>query len=360
MRHSEKWMNTGKGLKKQNMNSIQLIEKNLPKLETPDDLAIAVAQTLEQHNPNAQWILLKYKPGAHPFTVLFSNSKRMPQAEELVPEAFAPWDAFYMDDLKQSGNAYLLVCSSPMDDEAKEILAAWQSVLKISRQYNRLWVEKTETDFSNQFSQLLHDIESLIELFRNPEADREAILQRIQYQKRLNKRILFYNREPELLPMRLSVGNLLRACLQKQGLDESQLNIDYKDLSPDQTVELDVELFDQAFSEILNNALTATGNDLQKIHIEIRRRTDAFHLILKEWLIVSIIDSGQGINPDFLEWVTQPYFTTWKKSGHTGFGLSIAQKILKAHQGFLEVLSTQGSGTTVNMFLPWFNDDAEE
>lgn len=360
MQHLRNWTNIGKGPKRKNMNSIQLIEKNLAKLNSADDLAIAVAQTLEQHNPEAQWILLKYKPGTHPFSVLFSNSKRMPKAEDLVPEAFAPWDSFYLNDGLNSGTSYLLFCSSPMDETAKEILATWQELIRFGHRYAQLVFEEKETNFSNQFSQLLHDVEALIDLFQNPEADRETLLQRIDYQKRINKRILFYNRELELLPMRLPVGELIQACLQKTNIDVSQLSIDYFELTPQQIVEVDVELFDQAFYEILNNALTATNHDIQKIHIEIRKRIDAFHLMLKKWLIVSIIDSGKGINPDFLEWVTMPYFTTWKNNGHTGFGLSIAEKILKAHQGFLEVFSTQGSITTINLLLPLFNDDAEE
>ena len=353
-------MNTGKGPKSRNMNSIQLIEKNLAELNSVDDLAVAVAKTLEQHNPEAQWILLKYKPGTHPFSVLFSNSKRMPKAEDLVPEAFAPWDSFYLENATDSGTSYLMLCSSEMDETAKEILETWQGLLRFGRRYTELAFDEKETESSNQFSQILHDVEALIDLFQNPEADREALLQRIDYQRRINKRILFYNRELELLPMRLPIGELIHACLQKQNIDADKLSIDYVELTPRQIVEVDAELFDQAFFEILNNALIATNHDLKKIHIEIRKRVDAFQLILKEWLIVSIIDSGQGINPDFLEWVTMPYFTTWKNSGHTGFGLAIAEKILKAHQGFLEVFSTQGSVTTVNIFLPWFNDNAEE
>lgn len=342
------------------MNSLNLIRKNLTRFETLDDLAIAVAQTAEQLQPEAQWLLLRYKPGTHPFSVLFSNSRRMPKAEELTADAFANWETFYTDDLKISGTAYLLLCSHPWVAEITDILNVWQELLAFTRRYEQILFQERETAFSNQFSQLLHDIESLIDLFQNPETDRETLLQRIRYQKHLNKRILFYNREVELLPMRLAVGDLLNACLQKQNLNIPPTAIDYIDLSPQTTVEVDAELFDQAFAEILHNALTATGRDVHKLHLQIRKRIDHFHFILKEWLVVSIIDRGSGIHPDFLQWVTMPYFTTWKKSGHTGFGLAIANKILRAHHGFLEIFSLHGSGTTVNMILPWSDDNAKE
>ncbi len=360
MRLYKKWTNTGKGRNNKNMNSLPLIEKYLNEPQSSDDLALAVAQALERQKPSAQWILLKYQPASHPFAVLFSNSKKMPKADELVPAAFKNWASFYLDDVTSSGVAYLLVCSSPFDDQSNTILQTWRSLQHIIDSYSKSIGYEQQTNFGNQYSQLLHDVESLIAIFKNPEADQEAINERIQYQKRLNNRLLFYNRELELLKTKVPIGNLINACLQKQNLDAQRLSVHYIDLLPELQVEVDVELFDQALGEILNNALIATENDQQKINIEIRKKTDAFHLILKKWLIVSIIDKGTGINPDYLSWATLPYFTTWKAQGHSGFGLSIAQKIIKAHQGFLEINSAQGSRTVVNLFLPGFNNNAEE
>ena len=342
------------------MKTLEQIEKQLSQLESADDLALAVARATEQTNPQAQWILLKYSPSTQPFSVLFSNSARLPRAQDLVPEAFASWDAFYLDDFEQSGRAYLLFCSAPMNEAAKDILNTWQKLLQFGHRWTRTVLQTYEADTGNQMSQMLHDVDALIDLFQNPEADRTSLQERIHYQKRLNKRLLFYMRELELLPMRISIAELISAVLQKQNIDVQQMTVNYVDVRKEQTVELDVELFDRALSEILQNALVATHNDLRKIRLEISKRSDAFHLKLKEWLIVSIIDAGTGINPDFSEWVIRPYFTTWKQSGHTGFGLAIARKILEAHGGFLEIISQQGSGTTVNMFIPWFNDDAKK
>ena len=91
-------MHIGKGPNITNMKTLEQIEKQLSQLESADDLALAVARATEQTNPQAQWILLKYSPSTQPFSVLFSNSARLPRAQDLVPEAFASWDAFYLDD----------------------------------------------------------------------------------------------------------------------------------------------------------------------------------------------------------------------------------------------------------------------
>lgn len=61
-------------------------------------------------------------------------------------------------------------------------------------------------------------------------------------------------------------------------------------------------------------------------------------------------DSGKGIKPEHLSQLFYPYFTT--KSGGTGIGLAISQKIIFDHGGNIRVESEQGRGTTVFVELP--------
>ena len=65
---------------------------------------------------------------------------------------------------------------------------------------------------------------------------------------------------------------------------------------------------------------------------------------------LTVIDSGSGIAPDMLERIFDPYFTT--KPQGTGLGLPIALRIIQAHGGTLDVSSTLGRGTTVEVRLP--------
>jgi signal transduction histidine kinase len=69
-----------------------------------------------------------------------------------------------------------------------------------------------------------------------------------------------------------------------------------------------------------------------------------------EGLRIVVIDSGSGIAPDMLERIFDPYFTT--KPQGTGLGLPIALRIIAAHGGTLNVSSTPGEGTTVEVRLP--------
>jgi len=67
-------------------------------------------------------------------------------------------------------------------------------------------------------------------------------------------------------------------------------------------------------------------------------------------LHLTFSDQGVGIEPQDLEKVFQPYFTT--KEAGIGLGLAITERIVKEHGGTLEVKSSKGEGTTFTMFLP--------
>lgn len=69
-------------------------------------------------------------------------------------------------------------------------------------------------------------------------------------------------------------------------------------------------------------------------------------------VVISIRDSGCGIARENLAQLFYPYFTT--KTGGTGIGLAISQKIISDHKGTIRVDSAPGQGTTVTVELPAF------
>jgi signal transduction histidine kinase len=70
----------------------------------------------------------------------------------------------------------------------------------------------------------------------------------------------------------------------------------------------------------------------------------------KEWVKISIADSGKGIPLEEKEKIFEPFFTT--KENGTGLGLSIVHKIVENHKGLIKVDSELGSGSTFTIFLP--------
>jgi len=65
---------------------------------------------------------------------------------------------------------------------------------------------------------------------------------------------------------------------------------------------------------------------------------------------VSVADTGGGISPEQINRIFEPFYTTKKKG--TGLGLMIVQRIVRAHNGRIEVDSRVGSGTTFRIWLP--------
>jgi len=70
----------------------------------------------------------------------------------------------------------------------------------------------------------------------------------------------------------------------------------------------------------------------------------------KEWVKISITDSGNGIAAQEKEKIFEPFFTT--KENGTGLGLSIVHKIIENHNGVIKVESELGKGSTFTIFLP--------
>lgn len=72
------------------------------------------------------------------------------------------------------------------------------------------------------------------------------------------------------------------------------------------------------------------------------------------YIVISVEDTGQGIEPELLDQIFDPFFTTKNKSGErgTGLGLSIAARVVSTHQGFLDITSHVGKGSCFQVYLP--------
>lgn len=71
-------------------------------------------------------------------------------------------------------------------------------------------------------------------------------------------------------------------------------------------------------------------------------------------MLVRVIDQGVGIEPDKLQKVFEPFYTTKRTGEGTGLGLSTAYGIVKQTGGFIFVDSTPGIGTSFTLYLPVF------
>ena len=111
-------------------------------------------------------------------------------------------------------------------------------------------------------------------------------------------------------------------------------------------VEGDEVLLRQALSNLCRNAVDACADAKVAPVIEIDGTVDRDHHETR----VIITDNGPGIDPDAIERIFRPFFTT--KSTGTGLGLALTQKIIVTHNGRVTPGAAETGGARMEVVLP--------
>ncbi|MCI0415866.1 ATP-binding protein [bacterium] len=169
----------------------------------------------------------------------------------------------------------------------------------------------------------------------------DAILKQVKTLRRLVSDFSLYGRPAVLNKTDVDLEPFLKELISHYRFPEGigvHTNID-EDLP---TVRIDPDKIRGALMNIIENGLQAmNGNG--KIVLKAERTPDSS-------VRIQIQDTGQGVPPDILPRLFEPYFST--KTGGTGLGLAIARKNIEDHGGKIQVESKEGKGTTVTITLP--------
>jgi len=106
---------------------------------------------------------------------------------------------------------------------------------------------------------------------------------------------------------------------------------------------------EQVFINLVINALHALPDRSASVILSATLEPEG------EMVRVRVSDEGCGISDDIKARVTDPFFTT-KGSNGTGLGLSITARIVQAHSGRMEIVSSPGKGTEVSVLIPVFSN----
>ena len=180
----------------------------------------------------------------------------------------------------------------------------------------------------------------------------------------LTRQLLTFSRrqliQPKRLDMNKIVGNMTDMLGRILGEDVS-LQLNYS-ASP-APVEADAGMMEQVLLNLAVNARDAMprGGQLSvRISVvdvndeHVRRHPEAR---AGRFVCVSKGDTGVGIPPENLSRIFEPFFTTKEVGKGTGLGLATVYGIVKQHQGWVEVESTVGKGTTFRIYIPCVGED---
>lgn len=144
---------------------------------------------------------------------------------------------------------------------------------------------------------------------------------------------------PKPKPQTFLVCSLLDeiAILYKKELTEKSIQLKVDVDPPDLIILADRGLIEQVLINLVKNAIQSFDDQ------EFRQVTIKAYKNDKQRPVLAVKDNGAGIDPEALEKIFIPFFTT-KKTG-SGIGLSLSRQIMRQHQGTLSVKSTVGEGT---------------
>ncbi len=122
-------------------------------------------------------------------------------------------------------------------------------------------------------------------------------------------------------------------------------------------VEADQSQIEQVLLNLYVNAWQAmpSGGDLYIMSESVLLEedfADQYHVSAGKYVMISVRDTGTGIDENIKHRLFEPFFTTKEMSRGSGLGLASAYGIIQNHNGFITVTSEKGKGSTFCIYLP--------
>jgi signal transduction histidine kinase len=173
------------------------------------------------------------------------------------------------------------------------------------------------------------------------------IIEQVDRLARAVSNIIRYARFQPLQLERVSLNTVLAEALEafESQLEESNVTAIVEEEPELPQVRVDPSQMQQVFMNLILNARKSMpgGGELNiRIHSGVKND--------KEVQVVEFEDTSPGLPPEHLEEIFKPFYT--KKSGDTGLGLSVAEKIVTLHGGTIAARSEMGKGTVFVITLP--------
>lgn len=221
-------------------------------------------------------------------------------------------------------------------------------------------------DYNNMLSVILGYSELALKKENMEASLRDNLVQihnAAQRSTEITRQLLAFARKQNISPQILDFNSTLTSMMKMlRRLIGENIDLTWYP-SPDALfVKMDPTQIDQLLVNLCVNARDAII-DVGKVTIETAFKTieEAYCSVHSEsfsgdFVMLAVSDNGTGMDRETAGKIFDPFFTTKKKGCGTGMGLATVYGIVKQNDGFINVYSEPGKGTTFKIFLPMVKD----
>jgi PAS domain S-box-containing protein len=225
-------------------------------------------------------------------------------------------------------------------------------------------------DFNNMLGVILGHTElALLQANENHDlyGDLKEIQKAAQRSADVTKQLLAFARKQTISPKQLDLNDTVESMLNMlRRLIGEDIDLVWQPDSHIWPVKMDPSQIDQILANLCINARDAISG-VGKLTIETGRHTfdeeycnDHPGFIPGDFVLLAVSDNGSGMDKETLDNLFEPFFTTKEVGKGTGLGLATIYGIVKQNNGFINVYSEPGQGSTFKIYLRRLVADEEE
>lgn len=308
------------------------------------------------------------------------------------------WQSEFVASRKDGSSFDLVISASLIRDETDQTVGIMASFIDVTEK-NRLESQFRQAQKMEALGELaggiIHDFNNLLqvisgytqlELMNSPEeSDRYINLMQIKIAsdrgKSLTEQLRHFTRQDRARRQPLNLNNvvnetynLLKRTFQPEITIRLMLDPHLK------TIKADPSQMSQILMNLCVNARDAIaagksnnmkepydgGSDniltLETFNYDLSRERASRFLNAKpgQYVCVRVSDTGSGMPPELIERLFEPFFTTKSEKSGIGLGLAVVYGIVRNHNGFFDVKSKLGKGSSFMIYLPVMEDAVEE
>ncbi|HTT84296.1 MAG TPA: PAS domain S-box protein [Rhizomicrobium sp.] len=180
------------------------------------------------------------------------------------------------------------------------------------------------------------------------------------------QRILAFGRADEVSHIILDIGLVVREAISFiRTITPSTITLRVDIADSVGTIRGDKTQLTQVLINLATNARDAIGASVGTLSVSLSKLgkdlplpgSDVGVLKREEYAVLTVEDSGTGMDEETAARIFEPFFTTKAVGKGTGLGLSVTHGIITGHGGIVRVDSEQGHGTRFSIYLPLAKDD---